>query len=248
MAIEERPPYLLEQGQSLAEVVHHQMLGLIEDGSWLPRSRLPSETELARRFGMSRPVIRQALAKLRDAGLIQSRQGSGSFVLGSPSSHELPPERVPFPAIGSLSDVTAFVSFREGMEGEIAATAAENRTVVQLATIRSILDRLRERRPFSERPQNDFDFHLAVATATGNPFYVNSLSSLREQMMFGMSLVWNFSGDSAEFRNAAADQHEAIYQAIKNQDAAGAREAMRAHLQWASARMIRGTDPEKTNF
>lgn len=246
MAIEERPPYLLEQGQSLAEVAHNQMLALIEDGSWLPRSRLPSETELARRFGMSRPVIRQALAKLRDAGLIQSRQGSGSFVLGSPRAAEVPPERVPFPTIGSLADVTAFISFREGMEGEIAATAASNRTSAQLETIRMVLDRLRDRRPLSDRPQNDFDFHLAVATATGNPFYVNSLSSLREQMMFGMALVWNFSSDRTDFRFLAAEQHEAIYQAIAQKDVVAAREAMRAHLQWASARMIRGTDPDRT--
>lgn len=240
MAIEERPPYVLERGQSLAEVVHGQMLALIDDGSWSPRSRLPSETELARRFGMSRPVIRQALARLRDAGLIQSRQGSGSFVIGPPAATEQPPERVLFPAIGSIADITAFVSFREGMEGEIAATAALNRSAEALAAILSILERFGEKRSLGERPQDDFAFHLAVAQATGNPFYVNSITSLREQMMMGMGLIWNFSADRTDFRNLVAEHHQAIYDAICRQDAEAAREAMRLHLRWAGTRILRG--------
>lgn len=240
MAIGERPPYVLEHGQSLAEIAHNQMLALIDDGSWSPRSRLPSETELARRFGMSRPVIRQALAKLRDAGLIQSRQGSGSFVIGQPIDSENPPENVLFPAIGSIADITAFVTFREGMEGEIAATAAINRTADDLSAIASIMARFADKRQLAERSQDDFAFHLAIAKATGNPFYVNSLSSLREQMMMGMGLTWNFSADSLAFRSLVVEQHAAIYDAVKRQDAEGAREAMRSHLKWATMRILRG--------
>ncbi|HWU16563.1 MAG TPA: FadR/GntR family transcriptional regulator [Devosia sp.] len=248
MAIEERPPYVLERGQSLADVVHGQMLALIDDGSWSPRSRLPSETELARRFGMSRPVIRQALAMLRDAGLIQSRQGSGSFVIGPPDAVEQPPEQVLFPAIGSIADITAFVSFREGMEGEIAATAALNRSKEQLATILGVLGRFREKRALGERPQDDFAFHLSIAQATGNPFYVNSLTSLREQMTMGMALIWNFSADRADFRALVADHHEAIYDAIRIQDAEAARDAMRRHLRWAGARILRGDEAPATKI
>lgn len=244
MTIDERPPYVFEQGQSLAEVAHNQMLALIDDGSWSPRSRLPSETELARRFGMSRPVIRQALAKLRDAGLIQSRQGSGSFVIGPSINPEKPPENVLFPSIGSIADITAFVTFREGMEGEIAATAASKRTVEDLASIASVLTRFRDKRPLFERSQDDFAFHMAIARATGNPFYVNSLGSLREQMMMGMGLIWNFSADRHEFRNEVIDQHQAIYDAIERQDVEGARQSMRDHLRWAGARVLLGENAE----
>ncbi|MGV3574899.1 MAG: FadR/GntR family transcriptional regulator [Devosia sp.] len=240
MAIDERPPYVFEQGQSLAEVAHGQMLALIDDGSWSPRSRLPSETELARRFGMSRPVIRQALAKLRDAGLIQSRQGSGSFVIGPAVNPEEPPDNVLFPSIGSIADITAFVTFREGMEGEIAATAANNRSAEDLAAIAEAVTRFGEKRTLSERSQDDFAFHLAVAEATGNPFYVNNLSSLREQMLVGMGLIWNFSADREEFRHVVVAHHQAIYDAIERQDVEGARQAMREHLRWASARILRG--------
>lgn len=240
MAIEERPSFVIEQGQRLAEVAHTRMRALIKDGSWSPRSRLPSETELARRFGMSRPVIRQALARLRDDGLIQSRQGSGSFVLEPIDGRDVAPSQVAFPAISSFADVTAFASFREGMEGEIAAAAALNRTEEQLAAIASVLSQLDGKKPLSDRPQDDFDFHLAVAKATGNPFFINSLSSLRDQMMMGMSLIWNFSADSADFRNTVVRHHRAIYAAIASRDDGAARTAMKEHLQWASARMFRG--------
>lgn len=244
MAIDERPTYVFEQGQSLAEVAHNQMLALIDDGSWSPRSRLPSETELARRFGMSRPVIRQALAKLRDAGLIQSRQGSGSFVIGPSINPEKPPENVLFPAIGSIADITAFVTFREGMEGEIAATAATNRSAEDLAAISALVARFRDKRSLPERSQDDFAFHLAIARATGNPFYVNSLSSLRDQMMMGMGLIWNFSADRHEFRNLVLEQHQAIYEAIERQDVEASRQSMRDHLRWASGRVLLGENAE----
>lgn len=240
MAIEERPPYVMEEGQSLAEVAHGQMRALIEDGSWSPRSRLPSETELARRFGMSRPVIRQALAKLRDAGLIQSRQGSGSFVMEPMDAPDIAPKQVSFPTISSFADVTAFASFREGMEGEIAAAAALNRTDVQLTAIAAVMARFDEKKSLSERTQDDFAFHMAVAEATGNPFFINSLSSLRDQMLMGMGLTWNFSADNPTFRDTVTQQHKAVYAAIERRDDRSAREAMKEHLQWASAKMFRG--------
>lgn len=240
MAIEERPPYVIEQGQRLAEVAHTRMRALIEDGSWSPRSRLPSETELARRFGMSRPVIRQALARLRDDGLIQSRQGSGSFVMEPMDGPDIAPKQVAFPAISSFADITAFASFREGMEGEIAAAAALNRTEAQLASIALALAQLDDKKPLADRPQDDFNFHLTVAEATGNPFFINSLTSLREQMLMGMSLIWNFSADSSVFRTTVAQHHNAVYAAIFARDDSAARAAMREHLQWASARMFKG--------
>lgn len=240
MAIEERPPYVMEQGQRLAEVAHNQMRALIEDGSWSPRSRLPSETELARRFGMSRPVIRQALARLRDDGLIQSRQGSGSFVMEPMDGPDIAPKQVAFPAISSFADITAFAAFREGMEGEIAAAAALHRTDAHLAAIAAALERFEDKKPLAERPQDDFDFHLAIAEATGNPFFINSLTSLRDQMLMGMNLIWSFSADSPVFRQTVTQQHRAVYEAIARGDDNAARSAMKDHLQWASARMFRG--------
>jgi DNA-binding GntR family transcriptional regulator len=84
MTIAERP-LTIGRGATLAEMVYAQMLELIEEGTWTPGVRLPSEAALSRRFGISRPVVRQALARLRESGLVQSRRGSGSYIAGAAS-------------------------------------------------------------------------------------------------------------------------------------------------------------------
>ena len=127
---------------------------------------------------------------------------------------------------------------------EIAATAALNRTEADLMGMEAVLERSGHHRSISERSQDDFAFHLAVAKATGNPFYVNSLTSLREQMMVGMDLSWNLSAGSADYLGVALMHHKAIMEAIRRRDADAAREAMRQHLRWAGARMLRGEDKE----
>lgn len=235
MPIKDHPPISPGRSQSLAEIVYDQMLSLIRSGSWSARMRLPSEVDLVRHFGMSRPVIRQALARLRDEGLIQSRQGSGSFVCGPE-----PEAQVQFPTIASIADLQSFLNFREGMEGEAAAMAATFRTESQLAKIDAAAESLMETDEPALLSQSDFAFHLAVAEASTNPFYVNTVSSLKEHIFLGMSLTWNFSGRRADFRGAVVTQHAAIISAIKARDADAARAAMRAHLEWERSRLMTG--------
>ncbi|WP_454856301.1 FadR/GntR family transcriptional regulator [Rhizobium binxianense] len=235
MPTQERPPLSVGRNQSLADVVYENMLALIRNGSWSARMRLPSEIELARHFGMSRPVIRQALARLREDGLIQSRQGSGSFV------RSVEPEpQVQFPAIGSVADLESFLNFREGVEGEAAAVAARRRTDAELEKIHAAARRLADIAEHALLSQTDFAFHLAVAEASGNPFYVNTLTSLKEHMSLGLSLAWNFSGGRSDFRNTVIAQHAAIVAAIEAHDAGAARSAMRAHLQWERSKLMTG--------
>lgn len=211
------------------------MLGLIRNGSWSARMRLPTESELARHFGISRPVIRQALARLRDDGLIYSRQGSGSFV----RNIEAEPQ-VQFPAIGSVADLQQFLNFREGVEGEAASMAAVGRSNEQMQSIREAAQQLGGEADLAVLSQRDFAFHLAVAEASANSFYVNTLTSLKDHMFMSMSLAWNFSGGKADFRDTVAKQHDAIVRAIEARDPAAAREAMRSHIQWEQSRLMTG--------
>ena len=240
MIIKERPPLNLERGKTLADVAYEEMCSLIEGGSWPTRSKLPSETVLATRFGMSRPVIRQALSRLRDAGLIQSRQGSGSYVLGVEPSAEAAAPPVNFPSIGSVADLESFLNFREGIEGEAAAMAATRRSDRQMSDLAAASARLAEDHPLSQGPQDDFAFHLAVAEASGNPFYVNTLNSLREHLLLGMGLTWSFSRGGAEFKKVVVRQHDYIVAAIRKGDEGAARVAMREHLSWSRTRLLTG--------
>jgi DNA-binding FadR family transcriptional regulator len=239
MAILERP-LTIGRSRTLAEVVHEEMLALIEDGTWAPRMKLPSEAELCRQFGMSRPVIRQALARLRTSGLIQSRQGSGSFVCDAGT---LPPpseSHIRFPPISSIADLEAFLNFREGVEGEAAAAAARRHAEAQLGDIGVALERANGRHTDSDSAQADYAFHLAIAAASNNPFYRNTLVSLKEHMLLGLNLEWSFSGGQVEFRSTVSHQHVAIVDAIARRDADAARRAMREHLRWARSKLVTG--------
>jgi DNA-binding FadR family transcriptional regulator len=62
----------------LSDEVYDQLLDLLGSGAWPKGSRLPSEHELARRFAVSRPILRQALVRLRAEGRLYSRKGSGT--------------------------------------------------------------------------------------------------------------------------------------------------------------------------
>jgi DNA-binding FadR family transcriptional regulator len=235
--IVDRPTLTIGRGRTLAEVAFDAMLKLISDGAWAPRMRLPTEAELAREFGMSRPVIRQALARLRDIGLIQSRQGSGSFVC-EPQAADAVDTQVQFPPISNLADLEAFLNYREGVEGEAAATAARRHTETQFQGIASAVDSLNR----DGNAQGDYAVHLAIARASNNSFYVNALISVREQIMFGLNLEWNFSGAQPGFRDAVTAQHGAILEAIRQRDAEAARSQMRGHLRWARAKLLTGDE------
>ena len=238
MLILERPR-TIGRSRTYAEVVHEEMLRLIDDGSWAPRMRLPSEAELSRQFGMSRPVIRQALARLRDSGLIQSRQGSGSFVCDAAAS-PLYNSPMQFPPISSIADLEAFLNFREGVEGEAAAAAAHEHTEAQLQDIVAAQERLSGRHADTGAAQNDYAFHIVIAAASNNPFFRNTLTSLKEHMLLGLNLEWHFSAGQIDFRSMVSDQHAAIIDAIGQRDCEGARTAMRHHLRWARSRLVTG--------
>jgi GntR family transcriptional repressor for pyruvate dehydrogenase complex len=235
--IVDRPPLTIGRGKTLAEVAFDAMLERITDGTWSPRMRLPTEADLAREFSMSRPVIRQALARLRDMGLVQSRQGSGSFVCEPPPADAVDPQ-VHFPPISNLADLEAFLNYREGVEGEAAATAARRHTETQFQEIATAIEALGR----DGTARGDYAVHLAIARASNNSFYVNALVSVREQVMFGLNLEWNFSGGQAAFRDAVTVQHRAILEAIRQRDADAARSHMRSHLRWARSKLLTGEE------
>ena len=238
MVVTERLAMPAGAQQSLGDVVYDQIFALIMDGTWPSRSRLPSEIELVAKFGMSRPVIRQALARLRDNGLIASRQGSGSFV----QEIDVIQPQVHFPAIGSIADLERFLNFREGVEGEAAAAAAANyHGELRIAELRRAVAQAQGNEPITS--ESDFVFHLAVAQASDNPFYVNTLISLKEQISFGMNLSRSFSGRRADVDATIAQQHGAVAEAIIARNPERARELMRAHLQWSRQRLLTGGMP-----
>jgi DNA-binding FadR family transcriptional regulator len=182
-------------------------------------------------------VIREALARLRDDGLIVSRQGSGSYVRQRPDTAVLR-----FVPVGSIADIQRCFEFRVGLEGAAAALAAERREVDDLAAIRDAYEALEACIRTGELGVNaDARFHESIARATHNHYYVSVQVSLQPHIAFGMNLTRNLSLLRSEARlRLVQDEHAAILAAIEARDPASARAAMETHIENARRRMFEG--------
>ena len=221
----------------LSAGIYEQLFELIVAGEFPVNARLPSETELARRFGASRPVLREALARLRDDGLIVSRQGSGSYVKRRPDQAVLQ-----FVPVGSIADIQRCFEFRVGLEGAAAALAAARREEEDLANIRAAFQELEDCIAGGQLGVDaDEHFHRAIAVATHNQYHVSVQASLQPHIALGMNLTRNLSlRRTAERLRLVQDEHLAVMRAIEKRDSEAARAAMETHIDNARRRMFEG--------
>lgn len=224
---------------SRADQVHDRLLADIVAGTYPLQSRLPPEEVLAQTCGVSRPVLRMALARLREDGIITSRRGSGNYVTRRPDRAVMD-----FVPLGSITDIRRCYEFRADVESAAAAWAARRRTEADLDAMEAAQAQLAG----SYRQQQlgveaDHQLHLAVARASGNPFYVTVLESLATQIAFGMTLSRSLTLQGAPDRQAKVEaEHRALIEAIRAADPEAAAAAMRRHIIAARDRMFEGGD------
>ena len=219
----------------LANQLYDQFLEQIALGNWPVGRRLPPEMRLGEMFSASRPVVRQALGQLKEDGIITSRQGSGNYVVRSPAV-----EFLTFASVGNIAELLRCFEFRVGLEGEAAALAAIRRTDQDLALIEEKLLVARELvEPVDPGTDADFEFHLSVALASNNDFYVTTFRSLREQALYGMKLARNLSLAKNLARAATVqEEHTVVFNAIRDRQPDLARSALRAHIECTRARIL----------
>ena len=211
----------------LGDEAYVQLLGMLGSGAWAPGARLPAEYELARRFGISRPILRQALARLRAEGRVESRKGSGTYVRAAG-----PAPSLAFGPLGNIPEVRDFLEFRCSLESEAASRAAQAADPAALARLaaahRALATALVAGAPGVEE---DIAFHRAVAEASGNRYFALTLAALGEQMGFGIRLTRELNARPlAERAPILMQEHDRIHAAIAAGDAAAARAAMQDHL------------------
>jgi GntR family transcriptional repressor for pyruvate dehydrogenase complex len=222
-----------------------RMSELIERGEFSDGSRLPAEVELADRFGVSRPVIREALSRLRVMGVIISRKGSGSYV--QRRSELQAGSRAPgFGPVSSLAEVKKCYEFRMGIEGEAAYYAAQNRSAEMLVAMREALDRMDLAIAQGAVGMSaDYEFHLAVARASGNEFFESVMQSMRMPIEFAINLARSLSlTRPIEHLRTVQNEHVFMFEAIEAGDKEVAREAMRAHVKNSCSRVFDGPGSE----
>jgi DNA-binding FadR family transcriptional regulator len=193
----------------------------IRSGALAPGVKLPSEFELTRTQGVSRTVVREAILRLQASGLVETRQGIGTFVL---DNSERPLELESTRSVGGR-DVFAILELRTCIETEAAGLAAQRADARDLENILHALQAIEARAEHGEDASSeDFQFHLQIARATRNPYLVDVLSQLDPRMSPRANL------DPERYLSRVNHEHTDIYEAIARGEAEGARAAMRMHL------------------
>ena len=219
---------------SLADVAFDRLFRAIRSGAYADGERLPTEHALAAELEISRPVLREALRRLAERGLVQARQGSGTFVRQSGLRAPLG-----FGRPEGTRDLAACYAFRLAIEPEAAAVAAAEATPAALGQIEAALDLLGQAtRAAHHREDADFDFHLAIARASGNRYFAMSMEELKDHIAVGMRR----HGASLKVVPAGLEhvfeEHGRIHAAIRDGDGETARVEMRAHLEGSRARAL----------
>lgn len=224
--------------ERLSSRVYEAVLDDIMTGRHQEGDRLPTEQALASRFAVSRPVVREALAQLRDDGLIQVRRGSGSYVRKKPNTPFLQ-----FAPLGSIADMQRCFEFRAAVEPKAAALAALRRNEEDLDRLRTALEALGEAvLQGAIGTDLDFAFHRAVAVASGNSFFEVTLLSLEEAISAAIAVNRNLSLRDPAARLALVQrEHERVFDAIAAGEPDPAAEAMLAHIEGARHRVFDGT-------
>lgn len=218
-----------------AERVYDGMFHSIMTGAFAAGARLPSELALAARFQVSRPVVRQALDRLRSEGLIESRRGSGSVVCAA-----RPGAFAAAPSAADFAHILHGLELRLVVEPECARLAALRRQPRDLERMRAMLDGFEQANARGDVAHHfDYGFHEAVAQATANPRLVSVLKMLEYDVSRAVNL-WRHLAHQQPWRRTqeALDEHRAIFRLIEAQDADAAARAMRAHVENARVRML----------
>jgi DNA-binding FadR family transcriptional regulator len=213
--------------RSLTHEIVDRVRSDILEGRIAPGARLPTEQEMIAAFGVSRTVVREAVAALRAEGLVATRQGVGAFVA---EEAPLRPFRIEPGGLASLAEVLQVMELRTGVETEAAGLAAERATRAQVRTLEGALRVVDGAIGRGESAvAEDFAFHRAIAEATGNPHFVRFLEFLGRYIIPRQS-VRMLIPDPAAYLATIQDEHREIVAAIGSHDAAEAQAAMRRHL------------------
>jgi GntR family transcriptional repressor for pyruvate dehydrogenase complex len=228
-----------QQTAPLSDRIYEALKDRIANGAYAADERLPGEYDLAASFEVSRPIVREALERLRNDGLIYSRRGAGSFA--RPGHLNGTAQRVGFAPVESVADIQRCYEFRLTIEPEAAAYAALRRNDEAMAAIAAALalmsDATRQQR---HREDADFAFHIAVAKAANNHYHLSALQALREHIAVGMKLHGLALIGAKPGLQRVFAEHSGVFDAIQNRKPELAAERMRAHLQGSLDRLFEG--------
>lgn len=212
----------VKSNDRLYQDLARSLLDELAQGRYPVGTRLPAERDLALRYDVSRPTVREAIIALEVQGLVEVRIGSGAYVKRLPGDEDRPG-----------FNVTAFelTEARLLFEGEAAALAATQVTDEDVAEIELLVQRIVEENQDPNGTESaDREFHLAIARATRNVAVYNAVEHLWD--LRATSPEAALLHEKARHANVkpVVEEHTAILDALRARDPNAARAAMRTHL------------------
>lgn len=215
----------------IAQVIERR----IATGELARGQRLPTEAELSEQFGVSRNVLREAMARLKRDGLIETRQGLGAFVSQTPANLTW---RIGTADFSGENELRYIFELRAEVETGAAALAAERRTEEQLTQIRRSLKEMGAAiTAGADGVDADATFHRAIAEASNNPYYRDFMIFLAISVTQSIAVARKNSAQVEQWTPTAQREHECICEAIAARDPEAARHAVRSHLTSAARRL-----------
>jgi DNA-binding FadR family transcriptional regulator len=235
-------PFQSIEPRRLYRQIADQIRALIGSGEFPAGSRLPSERDLAKQLGVSRPSVREALIALEVEGLVEVRIGSGIYALEQAGK---PAAAVAEAGESAEAEAGPFELLRARyiIESECAALAAKSAKKPQLQAIEAALEQMQGEMHGTQQPLGgDRLFHLRIAEATGNGALVAVVKMLWEERTGPLYQRLEEHYDSPALWTSAMAEHRAVLKAIAARDSAAARTAMQRHLNHAYKRFNTGWD------
>ncbi|HEX2886023.1 FadR/GntR family transcriptional regulator [Vineibacter terrae] len=217
--------------RNLTRTLIERLSAEILDGTLAPGAKLPTEPEMMAALGVSRTVIREAVAALRAEGLVVTRQGVGAFVA---SDVRRRPFRIDPDGLQSIGEVLNVMELRTGVEVEAAGLAAERATPESLRRIERALAAIDRAVAQDEAAvDEDYAFHRAIADATGNPQFARFHEFLGRFVIPRQSVraARGHMANPRAYLEMIQGEHRAILEGIRERQPPAARRAMRRHLE-----------------
>ncbi|OQM47293.1 GntR family transcriptional regulator [Anoxybacillus sp. UARK-01] len=233
--------------KKIYEEVAETIFDMIKNGVLKPGDKLDSVQQLEENFQVGRAAIREALTALKAMGLIELKQGEGTYI------REFDPTMLSFPisiaALMKKEDIAYLLEVRKLLEVGAAGVAARKRTERDLKAMEEALEQMRQGIGNEEIGEKaDFLFHIAIAAASQNPILVSLMNNISEMMIETMRetrRIWLFSKQATS--EQLLEEHMNIFEAIQRQDVNAAQARMLEHLSNVEQVLKKYISPQSAN-
>lgn len=230
--------------ESSSTEITRSLLDYLLSGTVEIGGRIPPERQLAQALGVGRSAAREAIKSLSLLGLLDVRQGDGTYL--SRSNSDLLPRVIEWGMLLEQPYLNDLIEARERIEPIVAELAAVRRSEEDVEALRVLVEEMSDATKdvdIDRYVDADTKFHLTLARATGNIVFQNQISSIRELLRTWAKRVL----EAAQETETSLGMHTPILEAVEVGDAAASRLAMNAHMERASRRLRKALEMHPQN-